>query len=130
MGVFFANDVDTVSANPQEVIRTLPPDARFAIAGKRDEFWLANPETPAGYDYYRTQVAALLAAYPQITNLVVWFRGGRTPWMDLQVTDMPPGWQEEIIRRGRSPSRPQPRNSGTPRTCLPSARSYAPTNGR
>ena len=35
MGVFFADDVDTISANPQELILTLPPDARFVTAGKQ-----------------------------------------------------------------------------------------------
>jgi len=103
MGVFFADDVDTISANPQELIRTLPEDARFAIqtqavgwmgqeAGK---MWLANPDAPEGYRYYKAQVAALMKAYPQITTLVVWFRQGGTPWMEVKVAEMPPRWQEE-----------------------------------
>src|ERR1035441_67304 len=74
MDVYFADDVDTVSANPQELIQTLPPAARFATSGGK--FWLANPDTPEGYRYYKTQVEALLAAYPQITCFVVWFRTG------------------------------------------------------
>ena len=34
MNVFFANDVDTGSANPQELILTLPETARFAVQAK------------------------------------------------------------------------------------------------
>ena len=37
----------------------------------------------------------MLQAYPQITRLVVWFRRGGTPWMELKVAEMPPRWQEE-----------------------------------
>ena len=106
MEVYFAVDVDTGSANPQDLILTLPEDSRFAIqtkaggmtglAGEGDhKFWLANPDTPAGYRYYQSQVAALMKAYPQITTLVVWFRQGRTPWMEVKVAEMPARWQEE-----------------------------------
>ena len=83
MDVYFANDVDTVSANPQELIQTLPSEARFATG--TNQFWLANPDTPEGYRYYKAQVEALLAAYPQITWLVLWFRVGHTPWMEMKV---------------------------------------------
>ena len=95
MGVFFADDVDTLSANPQDLIRRLPPAARFAVAGQGGPVWLADPETPEGYQYYKAQVAALLATYPQITCLVVWFRACETPWIDMQVAEMPPRWQAE-----------------------------------
>jgi len=95
MNVFFADDVDTMSANPQELIATLPAEARFATVGKDGSFWLANPDTPEGYRYYKAQVAALLADYPQITCLVVWFRNGGTPWMRLRVSEMPAAWQAE-----------------------------------
>ena len=94
MDVYFADDVDTVSANPQELIQTLPEAARFATSGGK--FWLANPDTPEGYRYYKAQVEALLAAYPQITCLVAWFRPGGTPWMEFTPTEMPPRWQEEF----------------------------------
>jgi len=106
MNVFFANDVDTGSANPQELILTLPSSDRFAVQTKargmtgvagdgEQKFWLANPDTKEGYRYYRTQVAALMSDYPQITCLVVWFRNGGTPWMDLKISEMPAAWQKE-----------------------------------
>ncbi len=106
MNVFFADDVDTGSANPQELILTLPESARFAVQAKAGgmtgvsgegdrRFWLANPDTTEGYQYYKAEVAALMADYPQITCLVVWFRNGGTPWMDLKVTEMPAPWQKE-----------------------------------
>ena len=120
MDVYFAVDVDTVSANPQELIRTLPrgralrhPAQAVAWMGQQaGKMWLANPDTPEGYRYYKAQVEALLKAYPQITCLVVWFRHGRTPWMEMKVSEMPPHWQEEYRARDRA-ERPRPRSSGT-----------------
>jgi hypothetical protein len=93
MDVYFADDVDTLSANPQDLIQTLPAEARFATGGGK--LWLANPETAEGYRYYRTQVETLLKTYPHITTLVAWFRGGGTPWLDLKLAEMPPSWQAE-----------------------------------
>jgi hypothetical protein len=99
MNVYFALDVDTVSANPQSLIETLPPDARFAIenapGASPGKFWLVNPDTPEGYRYYKAQFDALLDAYPQITTLVLWFRTGATPWTALKISEMPPQWQQE-----------------------------------
>ncbi|MEI6193633.1 MAG: hypothetical protein WCS42_04810, partial [Verrucomicrobiota bacterium] len=104
MGVYFAVDVDTPSANPQELIRLLPESARFEannlklpwIGGlSADRLWLPNPETPAGYAFFRTQVETLLKVYPQITRLVVWFRPN-TPWMELNATNLPAEWQKEF----------------------------------
>ncbi|MFH1716310.1 MAG: alpha-glucuronidase family glycosyl hydrolase [Planctomycetota bacterium] len=103
MDVYFAVDVDTASANPQAVIRTLPQEARFPIAVQQMSWmnqeegkaWLANPDTPAGYLYYKAQVEALLKAYPQIDCLVVWFRHDNTPWMAFKAAEMPDSWQKE-----------------------------------
>ncbi len=95
MGVFFADDVDTLSANPQDLIRSLPPEARFVVGSKAGPVWLANPQTPAGYRFYKAQVASLLKTYPQITCLVVWFRDDSTPWMDMKVAELPAAWQAE-----------------------------------
>ena len=106
MDVIFADDVDTGSANPQELIRTLPEAARFPVRtragglsglnGEGDHtFWLANPDTPEGYAYYKTQVTTLLSDYPQITTLAAWFRTEGTPWMGLKLEEMPAAWQQE-----------------------------------
>jgi len=95
MDVYFAIDVDTSSANPQELIETLPPAARFQTGGQ-PALWLANPDTPEGYRYYKVQVESLLAAYPQVTNLVVWFRTRGTPWLEVKLSELPPAWQAEF----------------------------------
>ena len=58
-------------------------------------FYLADPDTPEGYEYYKAQVAALQSAYPQIDCLVVWFRHGATPWMALRESEMPGPWQAQ-----------------------------------
>lgn len=94
LGVAFALDVDTVSANPAEIVRTLPATAQFS-SGKH---LLANPDTPEGNAYYQAQVDQLLARYPQITRLVVWFRDitADTPWRRLQRREMPAAWQSEF----------------------------------
>jgi hypothetical protein len=104
MGVYFAVDVDTPTANPPEQMTLLPETARFEVKGKAysnvnkvaPSLWLPNPDTPEGYAYYRAEVEGLLKVYPQITRLVVWFRRGGTPWMELKVADLPPAWQKEF----------------------------------
>jgi hypothetical protein len=104
MDVFFAVDVDTPSANPPELVRRLPESARFEISsatttvagGSPGRIWVPNPDTPEGYAFVRAQVAGLVAAYPQVTHLVVWFRRGGTPWMDLKPADLPAAWQQEF----------------------------------
>jgi hypothetical protein len=103
MGVDLAVDVDTPSANPQELVRLLPPSARFEAAGATatvagrspDRIWLPDPDTPEGRAFYRAEVEGLVQAYPQVTTLVVWFRRGGTPWMDLTRADLPVTWQQE-----------------------------------
>jgi len=101
--IYFAVDVDTTSANPQELILAIPDQARFEIdvanmawmgqeAGKA---WLVNPDTPEGYAFYKAQVEELLRVYPQIDCLVVWHRKGGTPWMEFKAENMPEAWQEE-----------------------------------
>ena len=95
MDVYFAVNVNTTAANPQELIETLPPEARFRAGPTGQTLWLANPDTPEGYLFYKAQVQSLLDAYPQITCLVVWFRPGGTPWMELSVDQMPAAWQKQ-----------------------------------
>lgn len=93
MEVYFADDVDTPSANPQELIQTLPTESRFWT--EKTKSWLANPDTPEGYRYYKAQAESLLVAYPQITCLVVWFRTTGTPWLEVKLSELPPAWQTE-----------------------------------
>ncbi|HBO42418.1 MAG TPA: hypothetical protein DD670_00455 [Planctomycetaceae bacterium] len=98
MDVYFALDVDTESSNPQKLITTLPESARFPVGGKgrsSKPFWLANPETPEGYRYYKTQVESLLTTYPQVNRLALWVRIGETPWVDLKLADLPEAWRKE-----------------------------------
>ncbi|MBN2296741.1 MAG: hypothetical protein JXM70_30225 [Pirellulales bacterium] len=100
--VYFAVDVDTVSANPQPLIESLPASARFAISTKgmqghdpnKPKMWLANPDTPAGYGYYKAQVQDLLEHYPGMDCLVAWFRHGATPWMAMKLDELPADWQK------------------------------------
>lgn len=95
MGVTFALDVDTPSANPQNIIATLPASARFAAGGIQ----AVNPETPEGYAYYRSQIEQLLRTYPQVTQLAVWFRGERnSPWRGLTPEQFPGNWRQEYER--------------------------------
>jgi len=90
--VIFALDVDTESSNPQNVIATLPEDAVFENGG----FRLANPDAPAGYEYYRSQIKALTSTYPEIGCLAIWIRAGRnTPWCSLKAQNFPPAWRAE-----------------------------------
>ena len=95
--VTFALDVDTESANPQNIVRTLPASARIST-GKLD---LPNPDTPEGYAYFKAQVTQLLAAYPQIGRLAVWFRLNNTPWRDLTPEQLPAGWRKEYDKLER-----------------------------
>jgi hypothetical protein len=92
MNVTFALDVDTQSANPQNVILTLPESARFQTEG----WFLANPGIPEGFAYYRSQIKSLISSYPQISTLVVWFRdGSNSPWRGIKVKDFPEPWKNE-----------------------------------
>ena len=93
--VIFAVDIDTDSANPQALITKLPAAARFNVGKKDRPFWLARPDTPAGYAYYRAPVAALLEAYPQIDTLVMWFRTQSTPLTGVKLDQLPESWQAE-----------------------------------
>lgn len=90
--VAFALDIDTESADPQNIILTLPQSARF-FSGK---LWLPNPDTPEGYEYFKAQVRQLLTLYPQIDRLVVWFRHDRTLFRTVRPEDFPAAWQMEL----------------------------------
>jgi hypothetical protein len=91
MKINFAIDVDTWSANPQNIIESLPVDCRIKLT-KQD---IVNPETEQGYQYYKAQVKSLLDNYPQITTITVWMRHDRTVWRDIKVVQFPESWQNE-----------------------------------
>lgn len=95
MGIIFALDVDTETANPQNVIATLPASARFSA----QELQLVNPDTPEGYAYYRAEIEQLMKLYPEITDVAVWFRGGlESPWRGLKSNQFPAAWQPEFSK--------------------------------
>lgn len=50
MGVVYAHEVGTESANPQNILETLPPSALISDG----KFKLANPGTPEGYAYCKS----------------------------------------------------------------------------
>jgi hypothetical protein len=92
MNVTFALDVDTDPANPQNIIGTLPASARFASHGIQ----MANPDTPEGYAYYKSEMAQLMKLYPEITTVALWFRGDLTStWRSLQPEEFPEAWRSE-----------------------------------
>lgn len=104
MDIYLAFDIDTISGNPQPMIQSLPVSARFRVTTLRagteslrlPEVWLADPDTPEGFDYYRAQVNALLATYPDVDYLVGWCREARTPLTDLTEAEMPESWQRQF----------------------------------
>lgn len=107
IGVTFALDVDTDSANPQNVIKSLPASARFDHRGMQ----LVDPDTADGYVYYRAEIEQLMKLYPQITQLAVWFRGGlNSPWRELQPDEFPAHWRDEY----RAALEANPRLKGDP----------------
>lgn len=95
----FSLDLDTHSSNPQEVILTLPESARFQISN--GGMWLARPDVPEGYAYYRAQVKSLLDLYPQLDRIAVWVRGAGafTIWADIKEEELPAAWRAELTAR-------------------------------
>jgi hypothetical protein len=92
MNVTFAIDADTDSANPQNIIDTLPVSARFASHGVQ----MANPDTPEGYAYYKSEITQLMKLYPEITTVALWFRGSLTStWRSLKPDEFPEAWRSE-----------------------------------
>jgi len=93
MKVIFAVDVDTWSANPQNVIKTLPDSCKIQLGNQ----YIVNPETREGYLYYKSQVNTLLKLYPEITEITVWKRHDRTLWVDIKPDQFPQSWAKEWI---------------------------------
>lgn len=92
MKINFAIDVDTWSANPKNIIESLPVQCRI----KLDKQDIINPESPDGYQYYKAQVKSLLTSYPQISTITVWVRHERSLWRDnITPEQFPKSWQNE-----------------------------------
>ena len=85
MKINFAVDVDTWSANPKNIIESLPADSRIKLESQD----VVNPETADGYQYYKTQVKSLLTSYPGISTITVWVRAGGTLWRDIKPEQFP-----------------------------------------
>ena len=96
MGVYFAVDLDTSPGNPQELITMLPESARFRT-GKRG-LWVADPDTPEGYAYYKAAVDSWIDAYPQITTLTLWVRLNDTLWVGISEKEFPEAWRKEYAK--------------------------------
>jgi hypothetical protein len=92
MHVAFVLDVDTLAANPQELIQTLPASARVGSGN----FQLANPDTPEGYEYYRAEISALFGLYPQIDRLVAFLRIEQMPWQGIKMENLPEPWKTQF----------------------------------
>lgn len=99
MRVVLANDCDTEGANPQAVIQTLPASARFKLNDR--EVYVANPDTPEGYAYYRAQFQNIRDEYPDIDDYCVWFRNKlKRPWNYLRhitLDELPESWRREFL---------------------------------
>ena len=105
MKINFAFDMDTYSANPQEILRTLPSHALITTS---EGYSIANPDTREGYEFYRSQVLALLNDYPQIDRLIGWTRKYNpnpywmTPLRSLTPKEFPEEWKleyKELLER-------------------------------
>lgn len=91
MKINFAIDVDTWSANPKNIIESLPSESRI----KLETQYVVNPETVDGYQYYKAQVKSLLKSYPGISTITVWVRSNGTLWRDIKPEQFPKSWQNE-----------------------------------
>ena len=90
----FAVDFDVPSCNPPNIIKTLDEEDRFKIRG----VWIARPDTPGGYEFYKAQAKSMVETYPQVTTVTLWRRKddytGAT-WPELKKEEMPEAWQAE-----------------------------------
>ena len=92
MRVAFAIDVDIVSVLPQEMILSLPEEARM----HNGSLWLPRPDSGAGYLFYKAQVDALLESYPQIDTLALWRRDHGQEWGKYkEAGQLPRDWRAE-----------------------------------
>jgi hypothetical protein len=91
MKVIFALDVDTRSCNPMSIIETMSESCRIKVKDGD----VVNPDTPEGYQFYKSQVKSLLSTYPQISTIAIFIRTGGTPWRDIKSDEFPEVWKVE-----------------------------------
>ena len=96
--IYFAFDIDTRTANPQNILATLPEES---VITTTDGFRIANPETAQGLAFYIAQAESLLNKYPQVDNLCIWTRkfnpnpAWLTPLRGITPDQFPENWQKE-----------------------------------
>lgn len=96
MNITLAIDVDTRSANPQNIIMTLPESSRITSTGYGVVNDIAIPDTPEGHAYYRSQIESILSHYPMIDRLAVYFRHSyNSLWKSLKPEKFPPDWKKQ-----------------------------------
>ncbi|MBC7889648.1 MAG: hypothetical protein H7Z13_17370, partial [Ferruginibacter sp.] len=97
MKVMLAYDMDSKSVNPQNIIRTLADSSCIFVGG--GTYALANPDSPEGYAYYKTQLRKILEDYPQVDEYVLWGRGEASLywslWGSIKMEELPRSWQRE-----------------------------------
>ena len=106
MAINLAIDFDIVAGIPQNMVLALPETDRFLMqhkgigwmGEKAGSVWLPRPDTPNGYDYYKTQVKTVLELYPQIDIYTLWKRAGQSVWTSLTLEQLPKEWQDEYLR--------------------------------
>jgi hypothetical protein len=104
MDVWFGYDVDYPLANPQEIMLTLPNDAKIKVNRKPNKyfgmpdsvFYLPIPDSPEGYAYYKSQISQLLGQFPDIDNLVLWTRTSGSAFLTLRYDEFPEKWKKEF----------------------------------
>ncbi len=97
MKINFAIDVDTWNANPRNIIESLPAECRI----KLNEQDIVDPDTEAGYQYYKAQVKKLLTDYPQISTITPWVRNETSNgsiWTRLKPAQFPASWRKDWER--------------------------------
>ncbi len=90
-----AVDVDTEAANPQNIITKIPKEALIINEG----IYLVNPEHPEGYKFYKERLRKLLEDYPNVDELVIWFRRQKwhdwSWWRSIKRNHFPTRWKQE-----------------------------------
>ncbi len=84
-------DLDGEALHPPAGVEKLPAEARWCAAG----VCIANPDTADGHAFYRERLRALLARWPQVSQLTVWLgRAGPAAWLSLGADELPAAWRQ------------------------------------